>query len=133
LHPTPKSPKHKPLTPLSRALAINCCPLSAVVKSDFDTDGDERLDAAEIARLLSPLFPTHFIVEAFDLGLAADSSGDHELELTEVKRNWAAFTSNQMLNYGWWLEKQAGKDLDEMYGRMTNRLVRHGLRHREEL
>ena len=50
-------------------------------RSEFDIDGDERLGLNEVARLLSPTFPTHFIIEAFDIGLAADTTGDHDLSL----------------------------------------------------
>lgn len=102
-------------------------------KSDFDVNGDEHLDSDEVARLLDPLFETHFLVGAFDLGMVSDSNGDHELDSNEVKMHYQSFRDNHMLDFGRWVSQDAGKDLDAMYTTMTERLIRHGTRHKDEL
>ena len=94
-------------------------------KDEFDKNGDNQLDLEEVVALLSPLHISHFIVETYDLGLATDANGDHELSLVDVKERWGKFVNNHLLNYGLWVKTKAQENVEKMYSSMTSQLQRH--------
>eukprot|EP00039_Didymoeca_costata_P019428 m.337508 g.337508 ORF g.337508 m.337508 type:complete len:372 (-) comp18152_c0_seq1:1049-2164(-) len=95
---------------------------------EFDSNHDGKLDRDELAVLFSPLHASHAISEAYILGMALDTNGDHEISKQEAAEGVQHLQQSHLMNFA----VEVRKDLDKMYAELTKGLKQRA-RRRDEL
>jgi len=88
-------------------------------REDLDGDGDGMLGPRELAALLDPRHVTHAVGEAYDMFLACDTNGDHELAPVEFAACRDTLAANKMLHFTAWMRDE----ITAMYGPTPSRPI----------